>query len=325
MTCFGVRRLSLIVLCVFGAPLALWSQTINPIPPSIPLAPDAPFTVAVSMTTLEGGPVYVADKGPQGAGFRVINGGVRNLANGGAHAATNAETQYLFAAAPNVRILFTVAEGLYRIVAKRFAGMSTLADLRGKRVSLPRDTSAHYALVRMLASAGVSESDVTIVDVVVRNQMAAAVIDGRADALSMWEPESQKLVDALGRDAIVFQDNEVYRERFSLYSSTEVLGDARRRGELIAFVRALFASVNETETKPAPHLPLISKVTGHTVDHISRSWEHHTFPMHVAADMLDVMVEEEKWVAQKQNRAPRTRATLAAVFDPSILEEARRR
>ena len=28
-----------------------------------------------------------------------------------------------------------------------------------------------------------------------------AVIDGRADALSMWEPESQKLVDALGRDA----------------------------------------------------------------------------------------------------------------------------
>ncbi len=56
--------------------------------------------------------------------------------------------------------------------------------------------------------------------------MAAAVIDGRADALSMWEPESQKAVDALGRDAIVFQDNKVYRELFSLYSSTEVLGDA---------------------------------------------------------------------------------------------------
>jgi sulfonate transport system substrate-binding protein len=325
MTCAGVRRLSLIVLCVFVAPLALWSQTTNPIPPSIPLAPDAPFTVAVSTTTLEGGPVYVADNGPQGAGFRVINGGVRNLANGGAHAATNAETQYLFAGAPNVRVLFTVAEGLYRIVAKRSAGISTLADLRGKRVSLPRDTSAHYALVRMLASAGVSESEVTIVDVVVRNQMAAAVIDGRADALSMWEPESQKLVDALGRDAIVFQDNKVYRELFSLYSSIEVLGDARRRGELIAFVRALFASVNEMKTKPAPHLPLISKVTGHTVDHISRSWEHHAFPMVVPADMLDVMVEEEKWVAQKQNRAPRTRATLAAVFDPSILEEARRR
>jgi sulfonate transport system substrate-binding protein len=92
-----------------------------------------------------------------------------------------------------------------------------------------------------------------------------------------------------------------------------------------SYAQCVFASVNEMKTKPAPHLPLISKVTGHTVDHISRSWEHHAFPMVVPADMLDVMVEEEKWVAQKQNRAPRTRATLAAVFDPSILEEARRR
>jgi NitT/TauT family transport system substrate-binding protein len=325
MTCFGVRRLSLIALCVLVASLALRGQAPNPIPPSIPLAPDAPFTVGVSTTTLEGGPVYVADSGPQGAGFRVINGGVRNLANGGAHAATNAETQFLFAGAPNVRILFTVAEGLYRIVGKRSAGISTLADLRGKRISLPRDTSAHYALVRMLASAGVSESEVTVVDVVVRNQMAAAVFDGRADALSMWEPESQKLVDALGRDAIVFQDNKVYRELFSLYSSTEVLGDSRRRGELVAFVRALFASVNEMKSKPAPHFPLISKVTGHSVDHITRSWEHHAFPMQVLPDMLDVMVEEEKWVAQKQKREPRSRAALAAYFDPSILEEARRR
>ena len=68
MTCFGVRRLSLIVLCVFVAPLALWSQSPppSPIPASIPLAPDAPFTVGVSTTTLEGGPVYVADNVAEG-------------------------------------------------------------------------------------------------------------------------------------------------------------------------------------------------------------------------------------------------------------------
>jgi NitT/TauT family transport system substrate-binding protein len=288
------------------------------------LAPDAPFTVAVSTTTLEGGPVYVADNGPQGSGFRVINGGVRNLANGGAHAATNAETQFLIAGTPNVRILFTVAEGLYRIVAKRSAGIARVADLRGKRITLPRDTSAHYSLVRMLASAGLSESDVKIVDLA-RDQMAAGVIDGRADAISMWEPEAQKAVEGLGRDAIVFQDNKVYRELFSLYSTTEVLGDSRRRRELVNFVRALLTAVDEMKTTPAPNFPLIAKTTGHSVNHIARSWEHHAFPVAVLDDMLDVMVEEEKWVAQKQNRAPRSRTALAAFFDPSILREVRRR
>ena len=100
MTCFGVHRLSLIALCLACAPLVLWGQGAAPNPASVPLPADAPFTVAVSTTTLEGGPVYVADNGPQGAGFRVINGGVRNLANGGAHAATNAETQFLIAGRP---------------------------------------------------------------------------------------------------------------------------------------------------------------------------------------------------------------------------------
>jgi NitT/TauT family transport system substrate-binding protein len=325
MTCFGVRnRLALIALWLLVVPLALRGQTSNPTPPSVPLTADAPFTVAMNTATLEGGPVYVADNGPQGAGFRVINGGVRNLANGSAHAATNAETQFLIAGAPNVRILFTVADGLYRIVAKHSAGISSLADLKGKRITLPRDTSAHYYVVRMLASVGLSESDVKIVDLP-RDQMAAGVIDGRADAISMWEPEAQNAIDGLGRDAVVFQDNKVYRELFSLYTTTDVLGDPKRRRELVGFVRALLTAVDELKAAPAPHFPLIAKTTGHPADHVARSWEHHAFPAAVPADMLDVMVEEEKWVAQKQNRVARSRSALAAFFDSSILEEVRRR
>ena len=216
-----VLRLPAAVAVVL-APVVLLAQAPNPIPPSIPLAADAPFTVAVNTSTIEGAPVYVADNGPMGAGFQVINGGVRNLANGGAHAATNAETQLLVVGTPNVRLLFTVAEGLYRVVAKRSAGIRTPADLRGKRVSIPRDTSAHYYLVRTLAAAGLSETDVTLVVDLPRDQMAAGVVAGRADALVMWEPEAEKAVAALGQDVTVFQDNRLYREFFSLYASTEV-------------------------------------------------------------------------------------------------------
>ena len=50
-----------------------------------------------------------------------------------------------------------------------------------------------------------------------------------------------------------------------------------------------------------------------------------TYPRNFIPILLDVMVEEEKWVAPKQNRAPRSREALAAFFDPSILQEARKR
>jgi ABC-type nitrate/sulfonate/bicarbonate transport system substrate-binding protein len=294
----------------------------NPIPASVPLAADAPFTVAVNTSTIEGAPVYVADNGPQGSGFQVINGGVRNLANGGAHAATNAETQLLVVGTPNVRLLFTVAEGLYRVVAKRSAGIRTPGDLRGKRVSIPPNTSAHYYLVRTLAAAGLTEADVTFVDLP-RDQMAAGVAAGRADAMVMWEPEAEKAVAALGQDAVVFQDNKMYREFFSLYASTEVLGDPKRRQQLVGFVRALLAATDEVKRRPEPHFALVARTVRQSVDWVSRSWKHHAFPAALPSQLLDVMVEEERWVARNQKREPRPRATLQGLIDTSILAEAR--
>jgi len=326
----GLRTRLQIVLC-----LALTLATVvagrvagqapAPAPPT-PLAPDAPFTVAVATAVVEAAPVYMAKEGPFGAQFQYINGGVRTLQNNGAHAAGNATTQMLVVLRdnPKVRLLFTLVDGNYRIVAKRSAGISRLADLKGKRVVTPRNTSAHYHLVALLRSAGLQESDVTIVSAPA-TAMAAAVAKGDADAISMWEPESQNTVELLGQDAITFQDNKVYRELYSIYSTTDVLNDARRRKELVAFVRELITQTGNLRKEPAKYFELISRVTKHPAPQIARSWEHHGFPLAVAPDLLNLLVDEEKWVAAGQSRTPRTRAELAGFIDTSIIEEARKR
>jgi NitT/TauT family transport system substrate-binding protein len=44
----------------------------------------------------------------------------------------------------------------------------------------------------------------------------------------------------------------------------------------------------------------------------------------MAGDLLDVMVEEERWVAKEKARAPRSREQLSVLIDRSLLNEARR-
>jgi NitT/TauT family transport system substrate-binding protein len=291
--------------------------------PITPLGPDAPFTVAVATAVVEAAPVYMAKEGPFGSQFEYINGGVRTVAARGAHAAGNATTQMLVVLRdnPNVRLLFTLVEGLYRIVAKRSAGIKTLADLKGKRIVVPRSTSAHYHLVAMLRSAGLQESDVTLVSAPATG-MAAALARGEADAISMWEPESQNAVEAIGKDAVVFQNNKIYREFYSVYSTTDVMNDPKRRAQLVAFVRAIKTTTDTLKKDPKPFFPLISRVTKHPVDQIERGWEHHAFPFDVPSDLLDILVEEEKYVAAMQKREPRPRAELQGYIDTSILKEA---
>ncbi len=323
--------LFVLVACLAALPAGLVSAQAGspalapPQGPPTPLAPDAQFTVACALPVVECGAIFLTDEGPFGPRMQYINGGVRTLVNNGAHAASNATTQMLVVLRdnPKIRLLFTMVDGLYRIVAKRSAGIRTLADLKGKRIVTPRNTSAHYHLVALLRSAGLQESDVTLVTAPATG-MAAALARGEADAISMWEPESQNAVEALGADAVIFQNNKVYRELYSVYSTTDVMQDPRRRAELVDFVRALLVSVAAIQKEPARYFPLISKVTGHPVAQIARSWEHHGFPLGVSADLLDLLVEEDKWIATGQKRTPRTRAELAGYIDMSILEEARR-
>jgi sulfonate transport system substrate-binding protein len=314
---------------VFASLAAGGSRVAGQAPPPAPITPlaaDAPFTVAVATAVVEAAPVYIAKEGAFGSQFQYINGGVRTLQNNGAHAAGNATTQMLVVLRdnPKVRLLFTLVNGNYRIVAKRSAGIGKLADLKGKRVVTPRTTSAHYHLVAMLRTAGLQESDVTIVSAPA-TAMAAAVAKGDADAISMWEPESQNAVEALGKDAITFQDNTVYRELYSIYSTTDVLNDPRRRKELVAFVREIIRTTGELQKEPSKYFDLISRVTKHPAPQIARAWEHHSFPLAVAPDLLNLLVEEEKWVAAGQSRTPRTRAELASFIDTSVLDEARKR
>jgi sulfonate transport system substrate-binding protein len=323
-------RLLLVILVATPAVLmALGGQAPAPVPSGqgtiVALAPDAPFTVAVATAVLEAAPIHIADRGSSGGGFQVIDGGVRTVALRGAHAGGNATTQMLRVLDdnPNVRLLFTLVDGNYRIVARRSAGITRLADLRGKRVVVPRNTSANYYLVAMLRTAGLQESDVTLVSAPATG-MAAALMRGEADAISMWEPESENAVAALGNDALIFQDNKVYRELYSVYSTTDVMNDTRRRRELVDFVRATLNATADLQKDPARYFPLISDVTKHPRDQIARSWAHHGFPLGVAPDLLDLIAEEEKWVAAQQTRTPRSRAALARFIDTTVLDEARK-
>jgi sulfonate transport system substrate-binding protein len=321
----GIRP-CLTAMSVVGVSLVAYGQAPQVQSPSQPLGRDAPFTVAVNMATIESSPVFVAAEG-LGAGFKIVSGGVRNLANNGAHAATNAETQLLIAstANPNVRMLLTVAEGLYRVIARKSAGINVLADLRGKKITTPRNTSAHYYLVKMLASAGLQESDVTLVNAAATD-MAGAIARHEADAISMWEPEAQNTLNVLKGDATVFQNNKLYRELFSLYTTTNVLNDPKRRRELVEFVRALVAASKKTRETPKQVIPLVARMIRQPEQTVGDSWRFHTFPAALPDDTLNLMTEEERWIAKNQSpqRQPRTREQLAAMIDTSVLKDAQK-
>lgn len=286
--------------------------------------PPAPLRAAGNMTTIELSPLLVAANGIYPGEISVINGGIPAIMSGMVDVATNAETQLLRQSVddPDLRVIFTVAEGLYRIVARKSAGIHQIADLKGKRIATPRNTSAHYFLVKMLATARVSEADVKLVTINPATDMSVALKDGRADAIAMWEPESERAVAAVGLDAVVFDGRGVYRERFNLNTSAKVLANPLKRRAVVELLRSLVTASQKIRQKPRQYWPLIAAKEDYATDIVSASWPHLRYAGGLAPDLLNVMVEEEVWVAKERNRTPRTRSQLATLIDRSLLDEA---
>jgi NitT/TauT family transport system substrate-binding protein len=282
-----------------------------------------PLRFAVNMTTIESAPVFLAAEGPSGAGIGVSSGGIPLLVSGEADAATNAETQALLrsAASPNLRIVLTVAECYYRIVARRSAGISRLSDLKGKKVGTSLSTSAHYFLSKMARTAGVSETDLTAVAVPLPD-MPAAIKRGDVDAIAIWEPQAHNSEQALGADAIVFQDRSVYRELFNLNTTAEVLADPTRRRALVAAVARIVTASAQVTSRPTSVWPLVSSKIHVPQPTIAAVWSHFRFAGGLPRDLLDVMVEEERWVAGVQKREPRARPAIEQLVDATVLRDA---
>lgn len=276
-------------------------------------------------STLELAPVLVAADRVHAGDVIVRNGGIPDLfAHGEADVATNAETQALRESVdhPNLRIIFTVAEGFYRIVARRSAGIEKLEDLRGKRIAtVPRTSSAYY-LHRMLSTVGLDESDMVIVPIVPLDGMPAALAKGEVDAVTIWEPEIERARELIGADAIEFQDRSVYRELFNLNTTAEALADPEKRCTIVAFVRSLIEASRRINGQPQTAWPLVAKSTGYDTQLLSRAWHHEGFPGTLVPDLLDVLEAEEVWVAKERRRTPRTRAELAKLVDDSVVKGA---
>jgi len=283
----------------------------------------APLRIAVNMTTVESAPVFLAAQRAGDTAMTLTGGGIPLLVNRTADAATNSETQLLLRSveSPDLRVVMTVAECEYRIVARRSAGIRRLVDLRGKRVGTPANTSAEYYLAKMLRTVKLDEPDVIVVPTAVAD-MAAAMKRGDVDAVSGWEPGSQDSIAALGADAIVFQDRPVYRELFNLNTTAAVLADPAKRRTLVDVVRAMADASRDVNARPADVRPLLSSRINVPQPTIATVWRHFRFPAALPRDVLDVLAEEEQWVAARQKRAPRSRAQLETLVDDSVLREA---
>jgi NitT/TauT family transport system substrate-binding protein len=80
-------------------------------------------------------------------------------------------------------------------------GISTVADLKGKKVAVEQGTVDHFLLLLALKKAGLSEGDITLTPLVT-DAAAAAFVAGKVDAVGAFAPFTTTALGRAGSKAI---------------------------------------------------------------------------------------------------------------------------
>jgi len=291
---------------------------------ALAISAESPLKIAVNMTTIESFPILAAASKLNGVVLLPAQNGrnaMAELVSGNADAATGSETQALLNSVndPRIRIILTLSECRYRIIARRSAGIRRLSDLRGKKIAVTLNTSSHYYLSRMLATAHVAEDDIELV-ALEGSDMPAALEKHSVDAVSIWEPHAQNSLSVLGNDAVVFENSSAYTERFNLNTRTDVLADPAKRAALLKLSRDIEGSSNQIRTHSAEMIPLLSAKIGYPERTVIAVWRQFTFPASINGKLGAALNEVEPWVAASQKRQPRDNTELANLIDFSFMQ-----
>lgn len=242
---------------------------------------------------------------------------------------------------PDLRVIATVVQFSYRIVADKRKGIVKPSDLRGKRIGVVANVTSEYFAYRYLRDvAGLNESEYTLVKGSAlcyslpcgNGTYPQQLVTGELDAFTAFEPTTTVGGMALGEEnATFFRNDSLYRKMNVLYTTQAKLDNATVRAEIVGFLRAL-GKTHEVFTKePEKIWPRVAKITARnntanmaTEEIMRKFWPLTKWDRGIAADMVDLMVEEDKWVAmdKTQPRDPMSREMIESLIDDEPLKEA---
>lgn len=153
--------------------------------------------------------------------------------------------------APSKTILINdISFGNDMIVAK--PGIASVKDLKGKKIGVELGFVSHLLLLKALEANGMSEADVTLVNVPT-HETPKAFASGDVDAIVAWQPNSGQALKAVAGSKAIFTSRDVPGLIYDVLAvSPASLSERKEDWEKVAKVwYRIVDFLNDPETRPA--------------------------------------------------------------------------
>jgi len=186
---------------------------------------------------------------------------------------------------------------LYRIVARKDAGISTPADLAGKRVATSKGSSFHYFLHNFLIENKLSEEDIEM-SFPKAAELPQALADGEVDAFSGREPFISEAQALLGDEAIVFSELELPANTLNLVALDGLVNE---RPEVVESVlRALLQAEEFIRKNPEKSIKIVAEALEIEESELTERWPHVILRVSLDQELIMELENIARWAIRTE-------------------------
>ncbi len=288
------------------AQLLLWLGAVLLLGP-LAMAParTAPLTLALSNLPYYA-PVYIAEAEgyfvDEGLDLRLIqcaNGRrcLQHLMDNEAQVATVADLPIVFALhagrAIDIVATFSASSRNHRFVVRADRGISTPADLKGKRIGFARGTSTHYFTHTVLQYHGLGATQVTLVPLDAPDA-TEALVRGDVDAAGFYLPRGPQALALLGAKGGLLPNPRLYTATNNLVSQPGV-SDA----DLTRLLRALHRANAFIRAEPERARMLTAKWLKMDRSVLDPLWSELEYRLTLDLSLLNTLEAESRWALRE--------------------------
>jgi len=182
---------------------------------------------------------------------------------------------------------------LFYIIARTDRGIKTTADLKGKRIGVPRQTITGFYLGRMLELNGMRIQQVTTVDTK-PSDPAGTIAGGDVGAVVTWEPHVTQIRQKMGNGVIIWPAQSGQVSYWSVASTPGWISQHP------ALVRQLLRSLAQAEEyvirHPAEAKKILQKRLKLDDTYIATVWSQNQFSLSLDQSLILAMEDEARWM-----------------------------
>jgi NitT/TauT family transport system substrate-binding protein len=268
----------------------------------------APLTVAVALNPMAL-PLLVAQHeglfAAEGLDVKVVEcvSGARCMTamlDGDADVATVADTPIVFRSFERndfcVIGTFASTSNDSKLIVRKDSGIERPSQLAGRRVGVTAGTSGQFFLDSMLMLHGVDPRQLQVVNVPPED-MPQALVTGRVEALSVWEPFAWRTVKALKGRVQVLHATGIYTVTFNLVAHRRLAGP--RDADLGALLRAVERAERFIQQQPQRAQRIMMDRLSGDQAFVDWVWPGLQFRLGLDQSLIKTLESEARWAMRE--------------------------